>query len=57
MPDKVHTGLLARLVSIVRVWIACARNGSIYSPANHTNGEICDDKEKDKQYDEGGDAF
>jgi hypothetical protein len=50
MPDKVRAGLLPCIISIFWVWIACAGYDSTYGSAEHTNGEIHDDKEKDKQY-------
>ncbi len=57
MIDEVRSSLPPGLITILRIGTTCASNGSIYSSANYTNGEIHDDKEKDKQYDGGNNAF
>jgi len=49
MPDKVRSGLLPCLITILRVHrMINANNRATYCGANNTNAEIHDDKEKDK---------
>jgi len=57
MPDKVCSGLSASIITGLRIGVACTSHCPVYGSAKNTNGEINDDKEKDKKYNRSSYAF